>query len=326
MTSSFTPGAPASSSRKNEAASSTCSKLSSSSSVCLSRRYSSSASRAECPGRSLTPSSSAIVLATSPASAMRPSSTSTAPAARPRERRSPRAPGASSPIRLAPVSVRSRTSSRRRSARISRSSRVRPTKDDERLSRLGSACAAPSAGGSAATRSSAGSWSRIERSSCRSASVGSMPSVSTSERLASRYAASASACLSRAVEGEHQLGAEALPERVLADQQLELGDELGTRAEREIRLDPLLQGLDPELLEPRDLGLRPGLVGELGQRRPSPERERLPQHPVRLGRVGGPRVPTSCSNRSRSNDPASARSSYAEETVRITSRPSARRS
>ena len=35
MTSSFTPGAPASSSRTNEAASSTCSKLSSSSSVCL---------------------------------------------------------------------------------------------------------------------------------------------------------------------------------------------------------------------------------------------------------------------------------------------------
>ena len=78
--------------------------------------------------------------------------------------------------------------------------------------------------------------------------------------------------------------------RVLADQQLELADELGTRAKREIRLDPLLQGFDAKLLEPCDLGLRPGLVGELGQRLSSPERERLPQHPVRLRRGGSPRV------------------------------------
>ena len=195
MTRSFTPGAPASSSRTSEAASSTCSKLSSSSSACLSRRCSSSASRADCPGRSLTPSSSAIVLATSPASVMRPSSTSTAPVAVPSE-----TPVASSARRVfpdpaAPVSVRSRTSSWLRSARISRSSRVRPTKDDEGLFGPGSACAVPSAEGSAVMRSSPGSWSRIERSSWRSASVGSMPSVSTRERLASRYAASASACL-----------------------------------------------------------------------------------------------------------------------------------
>ena len=55
---------------------------------------------------------------------------------------------------------------------------------------------------------------------------------------------------SRAVEGEHELGAEALPERVLADQQLELGDELGARAQREIGLDALLERLEPKLLEP----------------------------------------------------------------------------
>ena len=96
---------------------------------------------------------------------------------------------------------------------------------------------------------------------------------------------------SRAVEGDHQLGAEALPERVLADQQLQFADELGTRAKREIRLDPLLEGFEPKLLEPSDLGLRPGLVGELGQRLSSPERERLPQHRVRVGRGGSPRSP-----------------------------------
>ena len=196
MTRSFTPGAPASSSRRNEAASSTCSKLSSSSSVCLSRRYSSSASRAECPGRSLTPSSLAIALATS---------TAIGDAAEldehgacglcPRKGRSPRAPGASSPTRLhrsASGAAPPRDPAARGSPAARASAPRRTTSDSP-----GSAprCAAPSAGGSAVTRSSAGSWSRIERSSCRSASVGSMPSVSTSERLASRYAASASACL-----------------------------------------------------------------------------------------------------------------------------------
>ena len=242
MTSSFTPGAPASSSRTNEAASSTCSKLSSSSSVCLSRRYSSSASRAECPGRSLTPSSLAIALATSRRVGDATELDEHGACGLALEKRpSPRAPAASSPTR------RHRSTSgaappRDEEAPGSPAARVfarqRTTSDSPGL---GPGCAAPSTDGSAVTRSSAGSWSRIQRSSCRSASVGSIPSVSTSERLASRYAASASACLSRAVEGEHQLGAEALPKRVLADQQLELGDELGARAEREIRLDALLQ-------------------------------------------------------------------------------------
>ena len=73
------------------------------------------------------------------------------------------------------------------------------------------------------------------------------------------------------------------------------------------RLDALLERLEPKLLEPVDLGLRPRLVGELGQGRPPPERESLPQHPVRLRRGGGPRIfATSCSKRCRSNDPASA--------------------
>ena len=77
---------------------------------------------------------------------------------------------------------------------------------------------------------------------------------------------------------------------MLADQQLQLADELGARAKREISLDPLLEGFEPKLLEPSDLGLRPGLVGELGQRLSSPERERLPQHPVRFRRGGSPRT------------------------------------
>ena len=95
---------------------------------------------------------------------------------------------------------------------------------------------------------------------------------------------------SRAIESEHELGAEALTEWVPAHQQLELGDELGIAAEGEIHLDPFLEGLEPKLLEPRDLGLRPRLVGELDQRLSSPERKRLPQQPARLDRGRGPRV------------------------------------
>ena len=131
---------------------------------------------------------------------------------------------------------------------------------------------------------------------------------------------------SRAVEGEHQLGTEALPERVLADQQLELAEELGTRAKSEISLDPLLEGFEPKLLEPSDLGLRPGLVGELGQRPASPSESASRNIAFASAGAAARAVPTSCSNRRKSNDPASVASSYAEGAVRITTRPSDRRS
>ena len=45
--------------------------------------------------------------------------------------------------------------------------------------------------------------------------------------------------------------------------------------EREVRLDALLDGDEPELFEPRDLGLGERLVEEVRERRPSPEPERL---------------------------------------------------
>ena len=94
--------------------------------------------RRSVPAARLTPSSSAIALATSRASVMRRElDEHDAVGTRPRD-----APVTSSASRVfpdpaAPVNVRSRTSSRRRSSRISRSSRVRPTNDDERRCRLG---------------------------------------------------------------------------------------------------------------------------------------------------------------------------------------------
>ena len=77
----------------------------------------------------------------------------------------------------------------------------------------------------------------------------------------------------RAVEREHQLRAEAFPQRMLADEPLQLGDQRAVPADGEVGLDALLQAHDSPLLEPGDLGLGKAVEHELRQRRPSPERQ-----------------------------------------------------
>ena len=62
---------------------------------------------------------------------------------------------------------------------------------------------------------------------------------------------------------------------MLGDEGLELGDERRVPAEREVGLDPLLERREPQLLEPLDGRARERLVGEVGERRPAPELERL---------------------------------------------------
>ena len=79
----------------------------------------------------------------------------------------------------------------------------------------------------------------------------------------------------RPVEREHELAARPLAERLRLHERLELGDELGVAAEREIGVDSLLEHDGAQLLESRDLGLRERLVREVGQRRATPELERL---------------------------------------------------
>ena len=89
----------------------------------------------------------------------------------------------------------------------------------------------------------------------------------------------------RAVEREHELRARSLAQRLRCDERLELGDELGVAPEREVRLDPLLERDEPELLEPGDLGLGERLVEEVRERRPAPERERLAQRALGRSRI-----------------------------------------
>ncbi len=80
-----------------------------------------------------------------------------------------------------------------------------------------------------------------------------------------------------AVEGEHQLPAQALSEWVLRDERFQLTDQIGVEAERQFRLDPLLERSDAQFLQPSDLGLRERLIRELGERQ---ARARAPTPPA----------------------------------------------
>ena len=75
------------------------------------------------------------------------------------------------------------------------------------------------------------------------------------------------------VEGEHELGLEGLPGRVLGAQRLQVRDELGRPAAGQLGVHQGLVGDDPELAQPLGLGSGPVLVGELGVGLALPERQ-----------------------------------------------------
>ena len=80
------------------------------------------------------------------------------------------------------------------------------------------------------------------------------------------------------------------PAAVCGDQLLELGDQFAVPAERQLRLDPLLESGEAQLLQPGDLARGERLVREVGQRRSPPQRERLgaaSEPPAPVGRRPG---------------------------------------
>ena len=79
----------------------------------------------------------------------------------------------------------------------------------------------------------------------------------------------------RAVEREHLLAAQPLAQRVLRRKPLELAHERRVPPEHELGVDPLLERREAKLLEPLDGRSGELLVGEVGERRPAPELERL---------------------------------------------------
>ena len=88
------------------------------------------------------------------------------------------------------------------------------------------------------------------------------------------------------VQRQHQRHHEAFAQRVLADETLQLGDELAGQPEPEIGVDPVLDRLQSQLLEPGDLRLGPRLVGELLVGVTAPHRQPGPQRQGRARRIG----------------------------------------
>jgi hypothetical protein len=94
-----------------------------------------------------------------------------------------------------------------------------------------------------------------------------------------------------AVEGEHQLAAQALAERVLGDELLQLGNDLILVARREVGSEPLLEYGKLQLLKPSYLGPGERLVSKVRKRIPTPDRERGPETSSALTRIGlSPRI------------------------------------
>ena len=79
------------------------------------------------------------------------------------------------------------------------------------------------------------------------------------------------------IQGEHELPAQALAQRLRRHEPLQLAHELGTAAHRQIGLDAILDRGRAQVLQARDLGRRERLERHVGQRRPAPLPERRAQ-------------------------------------------------
>jgi hypothetical protein len=64
---------------------------------------------------------------------------------------------------------------------------------------------------------------------------------------------------------------------MLLDERLELGDDGSVPSRGKISLDALLDTREPKLLETRDVRLRKRLVGQVGERCSTPDRESIPR-------------------------------------------------
>ncbi len=83
----------------------------------------------------------------------------------------------------------------------------------------------------------------------------------------------------RPIQREHQLGMEALVQRMLRHERLKLADQRRVPAEREVRVDSVLECPQPLLLQPADRNLRERLIRDVRQRRPAPQRQPFAQPP-----------------------------------------------
>jgi len=78
---------------------------------------------------------------------------------------------------------------------------------------------------------------------------------------------------SGAVEGQHLLAAQPFAERMLADERVELADDVCVPAAGEVGVDAVAEAGKAQVLELGDLGLGEARVGDLGERRATPQLE-----------------------------------------------------
>ena len=90
-----------------------------------------------------------------------------------------------------------------------------------------------------------------------------------------------SAC---AVEREHQLASQPLPQRMLRDQRVELSDQGRVAADLEFGVDSRFERRQPQLFETLDLDARDRFESQVGARRPAPQRQRFAEN---VGRALG---------------------------------------
>ena len=62
---------------------------------------------------------------------------------------------------------------------------------------------------------------------------------------------------------------------MLAHERVELARDVGVVPAREVGVDAVAEGIEPEVVEAGDLGLGEALLGDVGERRPAPEGERV---------------------------------------------------
>ena len=92
---------------------------------------------------------------------------------------------------------------------------------------------------------------------------------------------------SRPVQGQHQVAAQPLPQRIGGHERPQLSHEPGMPAEGQLRFRLHLDGADPLLLKPGDFLTGEALNRELRERRAAPQAERLLQQRQPAGLIRG---------------------------------------
>ena len=116
---------------------------------------------------------------------------------------------------------------------------------------------------------------RIARCCARRSGPGSRPNCSLKEVAQLGKRLERLGLPPRPVEREHEPRAQPFPEWIVHDEGLELRAQLAVPSQREVGRDPLLERLQPKLVQPVGLTLDERFVSKLGERRAAPERERL---------------------------------------------------